>query len=450
MRLGNWAFAFIIAFSPFFCATKFLSCSHGADALGLAVAAELTDTEIGQFRKLMEERKDEAKPIPGQMTKGETATLRGLLEQYQGISYGGFVENFFQYESVHPGGRDNSAIPPKVFDRQVDSFTVNNIEMWLMKEATDPGDIGFKITLNWGDTARRITFVGPVFDDGATQPNPPGFPTGGRQTTFSEAFVLYNIPIGKGLTAKFGKFATWVGYEVWEAHWNPNFSRSYIYGWLIPFTNTGVGLSYPVLDSFTADYYFVNSSDGFVNNNKSFTHGLQLDYNPPDILFFKDTNIHLDTLWGAEGASNNSDWTSRYDLTVSFAPLNKISLATNANVSTLDQSGAGNPDMSAWGVAQYIVYQHSDAIGFAVRGEYFWDKDNMAGISGTALGATLGEVTGTLNLKIKERLYLRPEIRYDKILSVRRRNLAGPDPSHVWNRSANKNVTGSIAATYEW
>ncbi len=144
MRLGNWAFAFIIAFSPFFCTTKFFSCQSGPDdSTSLAVAAELTDTEIGQFRKLMEERADEAKPIPGQMTKDETATLRGLLEQFEGISYGGFVENFFQYESVHPGGRDNSAIPPKVFDRQVDSFTVNNIEMWLMKEATDPGDIGF-------------------------------------------------------------------------------------------------------------------------------------------------------------------------------------------------------------------------------------------------------------------------------------------------------------------
>ncbi|MEE9200890.1 MAG: outer membrane beta-barrel protein [Candidatus Brocadiales bacterium] len=409
-------------------------------------AEQLTDTEIGQFRALMEERKDAARPIEGPLTSDETASVKGLLNRFEGVEFGGFIENFFQYESVHPGGRDSSAIPPKVFDRQVDSFTVNNIEMWLYKEASNPGDIGFKFTLNWGDTARRITFVPPVMDDASTL-------TGGRQTTFSEGYVLYNVPVGKGVTLKFGKIDTWVGYEVWEAQWNPNFSRSYIYGWLIPFTNTGVGVSYPVFDSFTADYYFVNSSDGFVNNNKSFTHGLQLDYNPPDIAFFKDTNIHLDTLWGAEGASNNSDWTSRYDLTVSFAPLNKISLATNANVSTYDGSrnkGAANPNMSAWGIAQYFVYQHSDDIGFALRGEYFWDKDNMAGISGTNLGATLGEIPATLNLKIRERMYFRPEVRYDKIISVRRRNLAGPDPSHVWNRNSNNNVTGSIAATYEF
>ena len=447
MRLGKWLFAFlIIAFTPLlFTVTQ-------------TFAAELTDTEIGQFRKLMEERQAEAKPIPGQLTNDETASLRGVLEQFKDIGFGGFVENFWQYEiQARPSAGDSNAIPPKVFDRQVNSFTVNNIEMWLMKEATDPGDIGFKITLNWGDTARRITFVGPVTDDGATQPNPPGFPTGGRQATFSEAFVLYNIPIGKGLTAKFGKFATWVGYEVWEAQWNPNFSRSYIYGWLIPFTNTGVGLSYPVLDNLTVDYYFVNTSDGFVNNNKSYTHGLQIDYNPADLAFFKDTNIHLDTLWGPEGdgPGANSQWIQRYDLTVSFAPFDKWSLATNANVSLLDQQDH-HDDISAWGIAQYVVYQHSDRIGGALRAEYFWDGDNMAGLSGVevgnnpsdAIGAKMGEITATLNLKIKEKLYLRPELRYDKILGTRKGNV-----SHVWGGGPdleNKNLTGSIAATYEF
>ncbi|MEE9558009.1 MAG: outer membrane beta-barrel protein [Candidatus Brocadiales bacterium] len=407
-------------------------------------AEQLTDTEIGQFRKILEQERLAKEAPVGALTDDEAGAVRGMLDQFKGITFGGFVENFYQYEGyTHPNAGDSVAINPKVFDKQNNSFTVNNMELWLYKETPNPGDIGFKMTLNWGDTARRVTFIGPVLDDSAL-PNL----TGGRQTTFTEGFVQWNIPIGKGITAKFGKFATWVGYEVWEAQWNPNFSRSYIYGWAIPFTNTGLGFSYPVTDRFTADYYFVNSSDTFVNNNKSWTHGLQLDYAVPDFLFVKDGNVHLDTLWGPEGENDNDAWTQRYDLTVSFSPYEKFSLITNANIG---QQGAGGvlnsgrtkSNLRYWGIAQYLVYQHNDMIGAAVRGEYFWDQDNAAQISGFG-GTSLAEVTGTINLRIREKMFLRPEIRYDKVVSSPNISARG------WNRMESKALTGSFAVTYEF
>ncbi len=438
MRLGKIIlFACLFAFTPFL----FSSAQLSAD--------QLTDTEIGQFRKILEQEKLAPEAPAGPLSGDEAGAIRGMLDQFKGITFGGFVENFYQYEGyTHPNAADSPAINPKVFDKQNNSFTVNNIELWIYKETPNPGDIGFKMTLNWGDTARRVTFVGPVFDDAAIQPNPPGAATGGRQTTFTEGFVQWNIPIGKGITAKFGKFATWVGYEVWEAQWNPNFSRSYIYGWAIPFTNTGFGFSYPVTDRFTADYYFVNSSDTFVNNNKSWTHGLQLDYAVPDFLFIKDANVHLDTLWGPEGANDNDAWTQRYDLTVSFSPYEKFSLITNANIGQQGARGVQNSGRTVsnpryWGIAQYLVYQHNDMIGAAVRGEYFWDQDNAAGISGFG-GSSLAEVTGTINLRIREKMFLRPEIRYDKVVS-------SPNvSSHGWNRREDKALTGSFAVTYEF
>lgn len=433
MRLGKWGIACIIACMPFLFVTP------------QANAAELTDEEVAQFREFLAQ-----KPVPEEKRHAEEhlPELRSFLDQFRGITFGGFIENFYQHESINPNAGNNIAITPKVFDRQENSFTVNNIEMWLYKEAPNPGDVGFKITLNWGDQASRITFVGPVHDQ------TPGV---GDQETFSEGYVLWNLPIGKGVTLKFGKFATWVGYEVWEAHWNPNFSRSYIYGWLIPFTNTGVGLSYPVTDKFTADYYFTNTSDGFVNSNEGFTHGTQLNYAVGDLAFLKDINLHLDTLWGNEGGTaDNEQWTSRYDFTVSFSPMDKWGLATNANWThnsadtTLSDGATVKQTTNAWAVAQYVTYQHLDWLGFALRGEYFWNLDGQTGAIGTVnsnnIAGSLAEVTGTVNILLREKLWVRPEIRYDKIVHTTRRSADAWDN----NTGHDANVTFAIAATYEW
>ncbi|MCP4363739.1 MAG: outer membrane beta-barrel protein [Planctomycetes bacterium] len=438
MRFGKILFACVIAFTPLLFVSQ-----------QVAAQQDLSDTEIGEFRAILAERALAKEAPAGPLTDEEAGAVRGMLDQFKGITFGGFVENFYQYEGyTHPNAGDSVAINPKVFDRQNNSFTVNNMELWLYKETPNPGDIGFKMTLNWGDTARRVTFVGPVFDDGTPQPNPPGAPTGGRQTTFTEGFVQWNIPIGKGITTKFGKFATWVGYEVWEAQWNPNFSRSYIYGWGIPFTNTGVGVSYPVTDRFTADYYFVNSSDTFVNNNTSFTHGVQLDYAVPDFLFVKDMNLHFDGLWGPENAADNNAWNQIYDVSMAFSPYDKFTLVTNGNWNRngargVQNSGRTVSNPTSWGIAQYIVYQHNDMIGGAIRGEYFWDQDNRAGISGGG-GSSLAEITGTINLKIREKMFLRPEIRYDKVVHTPFIS------SNIWNRMEDKALTGSFAVTYEF
>ncbi|MCB7128330.1 MAG: outer membrane beta-barrel protein, partial [Candidatus Brocadiales bacterium] len=240
----------------------------------------------------------------------------------------------------------------------------------------------------------------------------------------------------------------WIEFESWVPLWNPNFTNSYIDVYGAIGTVTGVGLGYPVTDRFTANYYFINSFDTFVNNNKSFMHGLQLDYNPPDLAFFKDININLDTLWGPDHESNNSDWHQVYNLEFSFSPLDKVVLITNSIIHSEPKgikqpSGKIKRDNHMWGVAQYLIYDFTDRIGLAFRGEYYWDHDNMGELAGGTAGASLAEVTGTLNLRLRERVMVRPEVRYDKIISV------DNGPAHIW-QGHNKNVTGLIAVTYEF
>ncbi len=256
VHLANRVFACAFIF------VAFLFCSLQA------TATELTDTEIGQFRALLEEKRLTPPGKADPLTDKDTTILKGLLEQFKGVKFGGYVNNYIQYESVSPGAGDSIAIPPLLFTRQVNSFTVKEIKLSLYKEAPEPGDIGFKISLNWGDMARRGTPFGPVHDDAAIQPNPPGAPTGARQTTFTEAYVLWNIPVGKGLKAKFGKFFSWLGFEIWGSPWNPNYTISYASSQGSFGNATGLALGYDVTDRFSAHYYLTNTTGTFVNNNK--------------------------------------------------------------------------------------------------------------------------------------------------------------------------------------
>ena len=412
-----------------------------------AVAVELTDKDVSEFRRFLEMRKVAPKVEVGAEPEILPSRLHSLLDRFEGVKFGGYLDGYIQYESVNPGAGDQSAIGPMDFNKQVKSFAVRNMELWIQKKVPHPGDIGFKITLNWGDIARYLTPFAPVRDDTAAQPNPPASPTGGRQTTFSEGYVLWNIPIGKGITAKFGKFSSWIGYEDWETIWNPNFSASYINAAGTPNTNTGLGLSYPVTDRLAVSYFLTNTFDTFVNNNKSMMHGLQFEYNPPDFGLFKKTSITLDTVWGPANAGNDRDWYQVYDLTVSFFPFEKLTWVTNGNINLdpariTQPSGRSKNDNKTWGIAQYFIYEHTDRLGLALRGEYFWDRDNLQNLSGGG-GTSLAEVTGTINFKVRDKLMIRPEIRYDKVIS------APNVSSHLWHRQ-NKNITGLIGVSYEF
>ena len=105
----------------------------------------------------------------------------------------------------------------------------------------------------------------------------------------------------KVLDFKFGKFATWIGAELWESVDNPNYSRSLLYQNAIPFTNTGLAVSYPLLDKLTATGYLVNGWDTFVDNNNGKTLGYQFNW-----AIAENTNFIVNGSHGPEQADNLS------------------------------------------------------------------------------------------------------------------------------------------------
>ena len=71
--------------------------------------------------------------------------------------------------------------------------------------------------------------------------------SGGADMVLNQANVAVHAPWLNGFEFRVGQFTSPIGYEVFESHRNPNYSRSYGY-FIEPKAHTGVTVSYPVTD----------------------------------------------------------------------------------------------------------------------------------------------------------------------------------------------------------
>lgn len=360
----------------------------------------------------------------------ETAPLSAPSEEskiasfFKSVEISGFIDTYYSYNFSKPDDQRGSAggftrdaaegdwIDVRAFDRENNSFTLDNIEISVFKPSTEKDPIGFGFTTNYGEIAQRITFVD---SDGRRDGSDP---LSSQDFTVSQGFITYKAPVGKGLDFKFGKFATWIGAELWESVDNPNFSRSLLYQNAVPFTNTGLAISYPLLDQLTTSFYLVNGWDTFVDNNDSKTLGYQFNWKVSE-----NTSFILNGVHGAEqnediapGADNNLR--HFWDVIMVFKPFEKTVFNLNFDFGTeADAAGsaggsvAGHGNGKWWGFSGIVSRDITDYFGLALRGEYFDDHD------GARLGVSalhLWEITLTVNFKIMENLLLRPEVRYDE------------------------------------
>ena len=460
---------------------------------------EITVTE--KVQELEVPHKAKAEPL----SDDEVTGIREFMTVFKGIKFSGFVESFYQYNTARPGdgnavagtsGRRGSTptffrpnfLEIRGFDREDNSFTLNNIELHLYKEPTEDSPIGFRITTLYGEMAQRLTFV-PT--DNRVD--------GGNNTMFTvgEGYTWWKIPLGKGLDFKFGKFATWIGAEVWEAQWNPNWSRSLLYNNAIPFTHTGLSLGYPVTDSLYFTLFLVNGWDTFVDNNKSKTVGTQTKYTIPDMPILHNAFAILNTSHGPEqsgkfkssalditgdgipdvgaiSGGSESNWRNFFDVIFQFDPMPWLRSNSNfdygiedypkgmaGGFGTLTFVGDNRTHRQWWGVAQIFQFFPQNRINFALRGEYFWDREgarnavplaifNPGGTfpPHTGIGVAIAEVTGTLNIKIRDKLWIRPEVRFDKITSASG-TVGNPADMDLFSNK-NNNTTFATAFTYEF
>jgi hypothetical protein len=211
-----------------------------------------------------------------------------------------------------------------------------------------------------------------------------------------------------------GKFSTLAGAEVIEAPGNSNYSRSYLFGYAVPFTHTGVRLTYAYNPKISVVVGANNGWDDwkFAGKKKTLEGGLLLT---PSAGY----SLTLDTYNGNDFAVNGNStlgfppvYTNRmlYDGVLTVHPSSALTLVANYDNGTQLADGTGLFPTSHWnGIAGYANYQFNGRFGLSLRKETFHD---LAGFR-TGIVQRLQSNTATINFTPSGNLLFRAEYRLD-------------------------------------
>jgi hypothetical protein len=311
------------------------------------------------------------------------------------IDVGGWVEASL---TTTPG-TDAENRTARVFDVDAEGFQLQQAYLAVQRTLHDGCcfDVGAKVAVLWGTDARFLHARGLLDDQ-----------TGDEQFDLLEAHLLVRVPVARGLTFKLGKFTTPMGFEVIEAPNNLLPSRSYLFGFAIPFTHTGMIATLKVNDCLSLAYGLVLGWDVWDDPNDALTHVATVAWTSPSE---KDA-ITVNGIVGAERPGNDDDLRVVLDGTWTHTWSDCWKTALNADVGHEEGAAPGGGDATWWGVAGYVTRTWNDRLAATGRAEVFRDAD------GTRLGtpASLSEVTLGLDWQPFCRVpgfHVRPEARWD-------------------------------------
>jgi len=230
---------------------------------------------------------------------------------YDDIATDVFISSAYSYNFNNPDSMKNNF---HAFDFDNGSMKIDVMELVMRKGAAKPGETGFRFDLTAGSSIPRGT-------------RSSGLDIG--DLDFHQMYFSYIAPLGKGVRFDAGKFITSAGYETIEGYdaFNDNYTRSFLFVYAIPFTHTGVKMSYPLLDNVSATLMVANGWDNATDNNKSKTLGGQVA-----VSALRRTNLIVNYMFGPEKPNNNSDNRSLLDIVASDTISDMLTLGANADL----------------------------------------------------------------------------------------------------------------------
>lgn len=298
----------------------------------------------------------------------------------------------YNFNNPPVGAANNTG---RVFDTQHNDFNFDLAEIAIETAVNDWSK--FRLDLNYGENVAAV--------DGLK-----GGVIGADEFGIQQVYAELTAPIGKGLTFKVGHFVTPMGYEVIESAYNFNTSRSILFGFAIPFTHTGITMTYPWSDKFSTMVGVVNGWDLVGDNNKAKTFLGQMVYKPFDTL-----TLSLQGSFGAEQAAADGNYRGLIDFVGTWIPNDRWTVGLNYDVGK--EEGVGGAGLINWhGGAAYVHYKPFEKVAFTVRGELFQDDGSRLGLpAAVAANATAIEGTGTVHVYLGDGWETRFEVRHDQL-----------------------------------
>jgi hypothetical protein len=291
----------------------------------------------------------------------------------------GLLDAYYAYQL---GGAGVQTLAPHVFDDEGNSFTLAFAKVGL---GVRPEPVGLRLDLGFGHVADVIAADKGATDAASVRP-------------VEQAYLTFAVPTRAPLTIDVGKFVSSAGGEVIEANHDWNYSRSYLFGYAVPFTLTGVRATFTPVPALTLQAMIVNGWDVVFDNNGAKTLGLSASYAAAT-----DTTLAFNGLAGIETAGADAPWRLLADVVVT-QKVRRADFMLNAD---FVREGA-----TRWyGVAGYARLAAAEHLDLAVRAEIFADPDGARFIANTS--THVEELTLTAAVPIAGHAELRAEVRAD-------------------------------------
>ncbi len=308
---------------------------------------------------------------------------------YEEIAVNGFLSTSYSYNTNRPASGTNQF---RVFDFDDNSFKVDVAELVLQKAVSKPGETGFRVDAEAGSSIPRVSAAYGLFQ--------------GQDFDLKQAFVSWIAPVGSGLRLDVGKYVTNHGYEVIDGYdgYNDNATRSFLFGFAIPFTHTGIKASYTFSDQISAMLMIANGWDNAKDNNSSKSVGGQLTWTAS-----KTVTVIANYMWGPERTGNNRDARNVVDVNAQWKVTDRTVLTVDTVYGT-EPNAVTQGETAMWnGIVGYARFGLTDSFALILRGEYFNDRDGArTGVVQKLKGATL-----TPELKVGSHVVLRGDLRVD-------------------------------------
>lgn len=184
-------------------------------------------------------------------TAKPAATIGGSIESanswLKDTTLNFYFDGYYAWNTNRPLGRINLL---RAYDVTANNFNINQTGM-MIERATDPSEDrrwGYRLDLMYGQATETL-------QGGAQNENRPQV----YRNVF-QAYGTYVVPLGRGLTVDFGKWASSLGPEGNYTKDQINYSRSYFFNFL-PFYHMGFRNTYAVNDKLSLAYWLVNGAN---------------------------------------------------------------------------------------------------------------------------------------------------------------------------------------------
>ena len=361
---------------------------------GAATAARAADQELLDKIKALEQRITQLEGSALTTNSLPTQTLAFLGKS----TLSGYVSASFFHSF-------NDSAPVAGYVNKNDQFAFNKLKLALEKPVDynkDKFDVGYRADVVIGEDAKIL--------------HSQGLGNPGEPFELTQGFININVPIGNGLKIQLGKMVTLMGMEVVEETVNPNWTLGNQFLYVENTAQTGALLSYRFNDKVEAQLAIFNGWDRAVNVVPNNPHTALSYMGKVNLTLSDKTSVSVLGYGGSEQngpAGGSGNWRKGGEVILTQKVGSKLTIYAQGDYGQEDHVGTVN-DADWYAAGLWGVYQFSDKVALAVRGDFLVDNGaTRTGFGPAGSTPNVLSLTTTLNLSPIPNLQVRPELRWD-------------------------------------